>query len=75
MTNLILIDATTKRELGRETIHPQARYHYYTLYHTKASLSFQGKNFQIVSVAWRLPEQDLVAVVRFESWIYVDCEC
>jgi hypothetical protein len=67
MHELIIIEKTTGHELGRSEMHPSERYRYYDDYRDQGLLVFNAKQYTIHSVAWRIPEQDLVLGVSFHS--------
>ena len=75
MSELILIDRTTKQEIGRRPMAPQERYSLYSDCASHALLAFSGKRYTLYSVAWRIPEENCVATVMFDSHECLPCGC
>lgn len=67
MAELILIDLDG-HEVGRRPVEASERLFFYRAWDTHDQISFDGKRYVIHTVAWRVPEQDLVLGVRFEGW-------
>jgi hypothetical protein len=67
MAELILRDEDG-HEVGRRSMPPDERLFFYQAYQTNDLISFDGKRYRIKTVAWLVPEHDLVLGVRFDSW-------
>jgi hypothetical protein len=75
MHQLILIDDTSKLEIGRRDMVPAERYELYKNHMEHELLLFAGCFYMTHTVGWRLPEQDFVASVTFQANEMVYCDC
>jgi hypothetical protein len=67
MHQLILIDDTSKLEVGRRDMQPQERYQLYRDHLEHECLLFAGRFYLTHTVAWRIPEEDFVVSVTFQA--------
>jgi hypothetical protein len=67
MGELILYD-TDGHELGRRAMEMAERLFFYKAWDTHDLISYDGKRYTIQTVAWQVPQHDLVLRVRFDSW-------
>jgi hypothetical protein len=67
MATLILQDAEG-HEVGRELIQATARFGYYHACQADELITHAGRRYTIVTVCWRIPEEEVVCGVRFHSW-------
>ena len=74
MAELILIDRDTKQEVGRKPMDASGRYWFYTDCANHERVLFDGKYYTMHSVAWKIPEQELIATVTYHSQAVQACE-
>jgi hypothetical protein len=74
MHELIVIERATGQEIGRRSMAPHERYTYYEDCRDHDLLTYEGKYYVLDSVAWRIPEEDLVLGVTFHSH-ETSCDC
>jgi hypothetical protein len=67
MSQLILRDADGVN-VGCRVMEAHERLFFYRAWDTHDLISFEGKRYLIKTVAWRMPEEDLVLSVIFDSW-------
>jgi hypothetical protein len=68
MSQLILIDQGTGQEIGRQTMDASERLFFYRAWDTHDLIRFDSKRYRIHTVAWQVPQEDLVLCVSFDSW-------
>jgi hypothetical protein len=64
MSQLILINKESGFEIGRRAMHADERYTYYKA--QGEQIVFQGCCYRLLTVAWRLPDEDCVCSVASE---------
>jgi hypothetical protein len=64
MSMLILIDRESQQEIGRRVMDAHERYAYYQA--QGEQIKFQGGCYRLLSVAWRLPDENCVLCVTGE---------
>lgn len=75
MHELILIDYTSKQEIGRRAMAPAERYGFYAVCANHELLTHDSKCYRVHTVAWRIPEEDCCLAVTFDSWEPSYCDC
>jgi hypothetical protein len=70
MAQLILCTAEGL-ELVRRPMEPSERYALYRLFSASDYLEHAGRCYRLLSVAWKLPEEDCICRVRDEGYIPV----
>ncbi len=74
MAELILIDSETKQEIVRQPMDASGRYQFYTDCANHERILVDGKFYTLHGVAWRIPEEALVATVTYHSHAVQSCE-
>ena len=67
MATLILHN-TDGFEMSRRDMHPAERLEVYRAKMDGTPLTFGTSRYRVLTVSWRIPQEECVAVVVFDSW-------
>ena len=74
MAQLILRNAEG-HTVGQREILASERYAFYHAWDQRELITFDGTNYRLVTVAWRIPEEHCVCQVVFDSLERMSCGC
>lgn len=69
---LMILRTLDGHEIGRHEMRPEERYAVYQTYSAGDLFAWGQGRYRLHTVAWRVPQEELVVSVTFDSWVPVE---